>query len=74
MLNNTYIHIPGVGKGLEQKIWAQGIRTWEEFLEMEDMISIPSARKARISEEIRKSVWYRFEVGLEREVEVIGPI
>ncbi len=55
MLNNTYIHIPGVGKSLEQKIWAQGIRTWEEFLEMEDRISIPSARKARICEEIRKS-------------------
>jgi uncharacterized protein len=55
MLNNTYIHIPGVGKGLEQKIWAQGIRTWEEFLEMEYTISIPAARKARISEEIRKS-------------------
>jgi uncharacterized protein len=55
MLNNTYIHIPGVGKSLEKKIWAQGIRTWEEFLEMEDKISIPSARKARISEEIRKS-------------------
>ncbi len=55
MLNNTYIHIPGVGKSLEQKIWAQGIHTWEEFLEMEDQISIPPARKARISEEIRKS-------------------
>jgi len=55
MLNNTYIHIPGVGKSLEQKIWAQGIRTWEEFLEVEDKISIPPARKARISEEIRKS-------------------
>jgi len=27
-----------------------------------------------ISEEIRKSVWYKFEVELEREVEVIGPI
>lgn len=55
MLNNTYIHIPGVGKGLEQKIWAQGIHTWKEFLEMEDRISIPSSRKARICEEVRKS-------------------
>jgi UDP-N-acetylmuramate dehydrogenase len=27
-----------------------------------------------LSEEIRRSVWYRFEVELEREVEVIGPI
>ena len=55
MLNNTYIHIPGVGKSLEQKIWAQGIHTWEEFLEMEDQISIPSTRKAIICEEIKKS-------------------
>jgi len=55
MLNNTYIHIPGVGKSLERKIWAQGINTWEEFLEHKDRIPIPSARKARISEEIRKS-------------------
>ena len=55
MLNNTYIHIPGVGKSLERKIWAQGIHTWEEFLEMEDRISIPSARKARIYEGIKKS-------------------
>jgi len=55
MLNNTYIHIPGVGKSLEQKIWAQGIHTWEEFLEMEDRISIPSTRKAIICEGIKKS-------------------
>ncbi len=55
MLNNTYIHIPGVGKGLEKKIWAQGIHTWEEFLEMEDRISIPSSQKSRICEEVRKS-------------------
>lgn len=55
MLNNTYIHIPGVGKSLEQKIWAQGIHTWEEFLEMEEKIPIPLARKARIREEIKKS-------------------
>jgi uncharacterized protein len=55
MLNNTYIHIPGVGKNLEQKIWAQGIHTWEEFLELEEKILIPPARKARICEEIKKS-------------------
>ncbi len=55
MLNNTYIHIPGVGKGLEQKIWAQGIHTWEEFLEMGDRISIPPTRKAIICEGIKKS-------------------
>ncbi len=55
MLNNTYIHIPGVGKSLEKRIWAQGIHTWDEFLEMEDRISIPSTRKAIICEGIKKS-------------------
>jgi len=55
MLNNTYIHIPGIGKSLEQKIWAQGIRTWEEFLEMKERIQIPSSRKVRICEGIEES-------------------
>ncbi|MDD3247012.1 MAG: ribonuclease H-like domain-containing protein [Methanosarcina sp.] len=55
MLKNTYIHIPGVGKALEQKIWASGINTWDEFLEMEDSISIPSLRKTRICDEIKIS-------------------
>lgn len=55
MLNNTYIHIQGVGKSLERKIWAQGISTWDEFLEMEDKIAIPSVRRAIISEAIRRS-------------------
>jgi uncharacterized protein YprB with RNaseH-like and TPR domain len=55
MLNNTYIHIPGVGKSLEKRIWAQGIHTWGEFLEMEDRISIPSTRKTIICEGIKKS-------------------
>jgi uncharacterized protein YprB with RNaseH-like and TPR domain len=55
MLKNTYIHIPGVGKTLEQKIWDSGIHTWDEFLEMEDKIPIPSSRKTRICEGIKLS-------------------
>ncbi|AAM31663.1 ribonuclease H-like domain-containing protein [Methanosarcina mazei] len=55
MLKNTYIHIPGVGKALEQKIWASGIHTWDEFLEMEDRVLIPSVKKARICEGIKVS-------------------
>jgi uncharacterized protein len=55
MLNNTYIHIPGVGKGLEKKIWSQGIHTWKEFLEREELISIPLSRKSRVCEEVRIS-------------------
>jgi uncharacterized protein YprB with RNaseH-like and TPR domain len=55
MLNNTYIHIQGVGKALEQKIWAHGVRTWEEFFEMKEKIPVSPAKKTRICEELRKS-------------------
>lgn len=55
MLKSTYIHIPGVGKTVEQKIWASGIRTWDEFLEKQGQVSISPARKDRILEGIRHS-------------------
>lgn len=55
MLKNTYIHIPGVGKSLEQKIWAQGIHTWDEFLEMADRVPISPSRKSRILEGVKQS-------------------
>jgi uncharacterized protein YprB with RNaseH-like and TPR domain len=55
MLNNTYIHIQGVGKTLEQKIWAQGVRTWEEFFEMEKKIPISQSKKTRICGELKTS-------------------
>lgn len=55
MLTNTYIHIQGVGKTLEQKIWASGVRNWKEFLEKQEELPISSAKKARILEEIKAS-------------------
>jgi uncharacterized protein YprB with RNaseH-like and TPR domain len=58
MLNNTYIHIQGVGKALEQKIWAHGVRTWEEFFEMKEKIPVSPAKKTRICEELKKSSEY----------------
>ena len=55
MLNNTYIHIPGVGKSLEQEIWAQGIHNWDEFLKMADRLPISPSRKSRILKGIQQS-------------------
>lgn len=55
MLANTYIHIQGVGKTLEQKIWASGVRNWEDFLEKQDELPLSPAKKARILEGIKTS-------------------
>jgi uncharacterized protein YprB with RNaseH-like and TPR domain len=31
MLTNTFCHIPTIGTGTESRIWASGVRTWEDF-------------------------------------------
>ena len=32
MLNNTFIHIPGIGPVTERDLWDSGIHTWRDFL------------------------------------------
>ena len=31
MLEQTFIHIPGVGPKTERELWQSGIRSWEDF-------------------------------------------
>src|SRR4051812_37931255 len=31
MLENSFIHLPGIGAGTEEKFWAQGLRTWDHL-------------------------------------------
>ena len=31
MLLNTFLHIPGIGTKTEERIWASGVHTWEDF-------------------------------------------
>ncbi len=33
MLENTFIHLPSVGQKTELKLWEEGIRTWDQFLD-----------------------------------------
>ena len=33
MLERTFIHVQGVGPSTEQRLWARGIHTWQDFLE-----------------------------------------
>ncbi len=48
MLTSTYIHIPGVGKTVEHRIWSSGIRTWDEFIKQQDTVSISTAKRESI--------------------------
>ncbi len=48
MLKNTFIHLPGVGPRLEQRLWAAGILTWDDFLKASTAPKISPASKARL--------------------------
>ncbi len=43
MLQNTFLHLPGIGKKSEQALWEKGIRSWGDLLLTES--NILSARK-----------------------------
>jgi hypothetical protein len=54
MLQNTFIHIQGIGAITEQRLWDSGLRDWNEF---SDDISIPlsGSRKYLLKEAIEES-------------------
>lgn len=47
MLRNSFIFLNGVGTGLEERIWKQGITCWEDFRERSSVKGIGSERKNR---------------------------
>ncbi len=56
MLTSTYIHIPRIGRTIEERIWSCGIKTWSEFAECQDDLPISAAKKRTILEGIDESV------------------
>lgn len=53
MLTSTFCHIPGVGGRTELKLWEEGIRSWEMFLEMEAVVS--SAKRPLMVDHLYRS-------------------
>ena len=37
MLQNTFLHIPGIGIKSEQALWKKGIRSWDDFFAAENI-------------------------------------
>ncbi|MDT8391967.1 MAG: ribonuclease H-like domain-containing protein [Lentisphaeria bacterium] len=60
MLEHTFCHIPGIGAGVEKKLWAAGITDWETALATEnfpvlkDRADLIRARAAEASGHLRR--------------------
>ena len=48
MLKSTFVHIPGVGYALEQRIWAAGIKTWDDYIKKLDQVPLSIKKKGNI--------------------------
>jgi uncharacterized protein YprB with RNaseH-like and TPR domain len=48
MLTSTYIHMPKIGATVEKRIWSSGIRTWDDFLDRKDELSIQRSKMEMI--------------------------
>ena len=55
MLENTFIHIQGIGPKTEQNLWRKGIYTWEHFLTHGQMI-FSRARDSFVRKELEESL------------------
>jgi len=56
MLKHTFIHTKGIGAGTERKLWHNGIRDWENFLENLNEINLANKKKGNIKDEIESSL------------------
>lgn len=55
MLQNTFIHVPGVSASFERRIWGCGIRSWSDFTNKHHRLSCSRLKKQRILDAIEVS-------------------
>ena len=56
MLNNTYIHIPGIGAATERMIWNCGIKSWKDLVKNHDAIKMTRHKKRLLLSEVANSI------------------
>src|SRR5512133_694751 len=56
MLKHTFIHAAGVGPSTEKKLWAAGIRTWEDFLARQRENRLPGKNLHRMTPLVEESL------------------
>jgi uncharacterized protein len=62
MLENTFIHIPGIGPKTEQTLWNRGIYRWHNFLHHEKPVFSP-AKDRLIHQHLEDSLAHRDHIG-----------
>jgi uncharacterized protein len=55
MLENTFIHIPGIGEKTEQMLWGRGILTWSDFLNYNGLV-FSKGRDSFVRDELKTSI------------------
>jgi len=61
VLEQTFIHIQGVGPKSEKKLWRSGIRSWSDFLGHEGRV-FSSSRDAFIKQQLEVSIKHRDDI------------
>ncbi|MHB0913442.1 MAG: ribonuclease H-like domain-containing protein [Armatimonadota bacterium] len=56
MLTSTFIHVPGIGRTTERRIWELGVSDWDRFLEVHPELAVSDAKKALMVPVIGESV------------------
>ncbi len=62
MLRSTFVHVPWIGYPTEARLWREGFRTWDEFLEGEPRLRVGTSRQTTIRMEVERSA-SRLRVG-----------
>ena len=56
MLTATFIHAPGVGPVTEQALWAQGVTSWQDYLERAEALKLAPRHKGVLRGTVEDSV------------------
>ncbi len=55
MIRESFVVLPGVGRSTERKFWAQGVGSWDVFLNASKVKGLSSARKDRFDWDLREA-------------------
>lgn len=55
MLKNTFVHIPGIGNLTERRLWDEGIISWDDFLDNEEVVPFQGHTKQFVTNYVRES-------------------
>src|SRR2546427_8136883 len=55
MLRSTFVCAPWVGYPTEARLWREGVRTWDEFIEGDPRLRVGPERRRAIRQEIERS-------------------